>query len=314
MIQIDTNSIAILKLTTYDQDGFPVNVSGYPTVQLENPDTGAIIASGQGALVDANYPGEYEYEVPRIYTSIDRVLKVVWTYYVNQIQLNHIEYLYVITPYNPVDEIIEELGLSSRPEDVNYYPYEKIISASRTAKMIIDNYLGFSIGKSEKTIVAYGNNTDILNLPSRIISFDILKENDLEVINKLNNINIFGYDVEITETNYALRIAPNLGDDILEYEKPNLIGINHGKFRDGYRYEIYGTMGWNYIPLEVKQANFLIINDLLCTDSVWRNKYVKKINTGQTSIELSGQAYFGTGNALADNILNKFKMIQAVVI
>lgn len=314
MIQIDTDSIAVLKLTTYDKDGFPAAVDGYPTVQLLDPDTGAIVTFGQAQVVDSDYPGEYKYEVPRIFTSTDKVLKVVWTYYVNQTQLNSIEYLYVVTPYAPVDEVIEELGLSSRPEDPNYYPYEKIIAAGRAAKMIIDTYLGFSVGKSEGTITAYGSGADVLVLPSKLISVSTLKENGLEVINNNDNINTFGYDVEITETGYGLRIIANSGDDISEYERPSVLGIGSGRFRDGYRYEISGVVGWNYIPIEIKQAAFLIINDLLCTDSVWRNKYIKKINNGQTSIEFSGQTYFGTGNAIADAILSKFKMIQAVII
>jgi hypothetical protein len=58
----------------------------------------------------------------------------------------------------------------------------------------------------------------------------------------------------------------------------------------------------------------LIVNDLLCNDSIWRSKYVKKMNTGQMSVELSSLAFAGTGNAIADAILQKFKMIQLVII
>ena len=47
---------------------------------------------------------------------------------------------------------------------------------------------------------------------------------------------------------------------------------------------------------------------------MWRTKYVKKINSGQMSVELSSQSFNGTGNALVDSILQKFKMIQAVII
>jgi hypothetical protein len=59
---------------------------------------------------------------------------------------------------------------------------------------------------------------------------------------------------------------------------------------------------------------FLLVNDLLCSDSTWRTKYVKKIDSGQMSVELSSLTFNGTGNAIVDSILQKFKSIQAVVI
>jgi hypothetical protein len=180
---------------------------------------------------------------------------------------------------------------------------------------MINTELGFSIGKYEKTVVAYGDGADVLLLPEKIISISSIYENDELVINNSNNYNVFGYEVEVTETGYGIRIIPtNPGDDIDEEEEFDYIGLNKGRFRDGYRYEITGTFGWNYVPVEIKQCMYLLINDLLCNDSLWRTKYVKKINSGQMSVELSSQSFNGTGNALVDAILQKFKMIQAVII
>lgn len=315
MLQVDTDNIAVLNLITYGKDGVPHAADGLPTITVYNTETDAVLVSASAVLVDTDYPGEYTYELSSIHTSSEKVLRLLWRYSVHGLLVTNTEYLYVVNPYVTVDETILELGYSSRIEDPNYFPFEKIVSAERTARMMINEYLGFSIGKKEGTIVCYGTGSDILPLYSKVVDVVKLTENDQLVIDHETGYNIFGNDIEVTETGYGVRIIPsNPGDNIDEQEIIDVFGNSKGKFREGYRYEVYGIIGWNYIPLEIKQAAFLLINDLLCSDSSWRTKYIKKINNGQMSVEISGLTYHGTGNAIADSILNKFRMIQAVII
>lgn len=315
MLEIYTGNTGHINITTNDSQGFPASPDfGLPpTIKLINPETNQTVVQSSGTIIDIDYPGEYEYLIPSQYLQADAVFKIEWTYNIDGYPVIETDYLYITTPYATIDEISEELGFSMRSEDPNYERYEKIQSAERLAKMLIDNELGFSLGKKSTTVTAYGSGADVLVLPSRIISISSLKENGELVID--TNYNIFGYNVEITETNYGIRIIPtNPGDDIDEQEQFDFTGLNKGQFRDGYRYEVTGIFGWSYIPQEIKQCMFLLINDILCNENTWRSKYVKKINNGQMSVELSSLAYTGTGNALVDSILQKFKMIQAVVI
>lgn len=314
MIEVYTGSLGKINLTTYE-DGTPVEPDSAPTVVVIDAETGSSVATGTAVLIDADYEGEYEFTLPISATSTDRVLKATWSYTISNKNMQEVDYVYVTTPYATIDEIISELGYSSQPQDANYFSYDKVKSAERVARMMIDEYLGFSLGKSTGTIVAYGDGADVLILPSKMISFTKLTENDRVVIDTTENYNQFGYDVEITETGYALRIiAQTPGDDISEQEYYDIINLRSGQFRNGYRYEVTGVVGWNYIPVEIKQSMFLLVNDLLCNDSTWRTKYVKKINSGQMSVELSSLTFNGTGNAIVDAILQKFKSIQAVVI
>jgi hypothetical protein len=314
LIEVYTGSLGKINLTTYE-DGVPVEPDTAPTVVLVDAETGSSVATGTAVLVDPDYEGEYEFTLPISATSTDRVLKATWSYTVSTKNMQEVEYVYVTTPYATVDEIMSELGYSSQSQDPNYFSYDKIKSAERVARMMINDYLGFELGKYTGTLVAYGDGADVLILPSKMISVNKLTENDRVVIDNVLNYNQFGYDVEITETGYALRIIPNTpGDDISEQEYYDIINLRSGQFRNGYRYEVSGVVGWNYIPVEIKQSVFLLVNDLLCNDSTWRAKYVKKINSGQMSVELSSLTFTGTGNALADSILQKFKSIQAVII
>lgn len=315
MIEVYTGGIGKIYLTTYDEDGFPAAPDSNPTILVEDAETGEVAAQSVASLIDSDYPGEYSFVLPQSCMTCDKIFKLTWEYILDSRTNRIVEYLYVNTPYCTVDEIITELGFSSRPENTNYYPYEKIKTAERTSRMMIDNELGFSMGRDNKPITAYGDGADVLRLPKRIISISKVYENDELVYDASTGLNIIGFDIEITETSYGIRIVPaNPGDDIDEQEEFDYTGLTKGRFRDGYRYEIEGIFGWEYIPIEIKQATFLLVNDLLCSDSIWRSRYVKKINSGQMSVELSSLSFNGTGNALADSLINKFKMIQAVII
>jgi hypothetical protein len=314
LIEVYTGSVGTIELITY-KDGVPVAPDSTPSVVVTNAETGASVASGNATILNPDYCGEYYYNLPSSATSTDRVLKVVWSYSISGRSIQETEYVYVVTPYATVDEIVAELGYSSRPEDPNYFSYEKIRTAERAARMMISNELGFTMGKRTGSTTAYGSGADVLVLSEKILSISELYENDELMVDVSENYNIFGFNVEITETGYGIRIVPpNPGDDIDERESIDFIGYEKGRFRDGYRYKINGVLGWNYIPAEIKQCVFLLVNDLLCNDSIWRSRYVKKINSGQMSVELSSLTFNGTGNAIVDAILQKFKMIQAVII
>ena len=315
MIEISSGSIAKIYLTTYGTDGLATQPDSAPTVSIIDAETGSSVVSGNATLISVDDVGEYYYQLPTSATAYDRILKITWQYTISSKTTSIDEYLYVTTPYATVDEIISELGYSSNTSDDNYFPYEKIVSAERVARMMINTELGYAMTKKSKTITAYGSGADVLLLPERIISFTKIAENDEVVIDTSINYNIFGFNVELTETNQALRIVPpSPGDNIDEQENIDYTGLTHGRFRNDYRYEITGIFGWTYIPSEIKQAIFLLVNDLLCNDSIWRSRYIKKINSTQMSVELSSLSYMGTGNALADSLIQKFKMIQAVII
>jgi hypothetical protein len=314
LIEVYAGSSTKVNVTTYF-NGEPTEPVEAPQAVVKDASTNTILLVDYAEQTDDEYVGEYELLLPANVTAIERILKIEWEYQIGEEYFNSTEYIYVTIPYLTVDEIILELGFSPYPEGANYQPFEKIHAAARTARMIINNYLGFSLTENTNPVVAYGTNADVLSLPHRIIEFKKLYENDQLIIDIDEDINNWGVELEITETNNALRvIASTAGEDIQESERSFILDINPAKFKDGYRYKVEGTFGYQVLPLEVKQAMLLIVNDLLCNDSIWRSKYVKKMNTGQMSVELSSLAFAGTGNAIADAILQKFKMIQLVII
>jgi hypothetical protein len=315
LLEVYTGSVGKISLTTYDRDGLPAQPDALPELSVYDAETGStLLNDADPYLIDSDYPGEYEFVLSEQMTSYDRVLRIEWHYSVGGNHTLETEFIYVITPYATIDEIVKELGFSSRPEDYNYFSYDKVRSAERVARMIIDTELGFSIGKKYKTATFYGTGSDVLFLNESIVEIESLEENDQVVIDLGENLNTFGYPVEITETGYAIRIVKDPGSEVYEQEILDPAGFNLGRFKNGSKYDVYGLFGWNYVPVEIKQSVFLLVNDLLCSENIWRTKYLKKINSGQMSVEISSLAFTGTGNAIVDSLLQKFKSIQAVII
>jgi len=56
------------------------------------------------------------------------------------------------------------------------------------------------------------------------------------------------------------------------------------------------------------------MGDYFAKDKVWTNKYVKSVSTFDWDFEYSSDAYKGTGNAYADQLLYPYVLTTMVVI
>jgi hypothetical protein len=225
----------------------------------------------------------------------------------------------------PIDAA-NELGFSLSPTSSKYRSEKELLSAERLARYTIEEVTGLSFGKESKTVTAYGQNSDVLVLNEQILSISQIKENGVVVYNPTSNINEFVYTFEPTESGRSIRVA-NYGD-IREYEGEPLINIAGGNsetsysstglrasaFKGGSRYEVTGTYGFNSVPGDVQQAAILLINDFLCQESTWRTKYVQQASMSDFKFTFLGEAFSGTGNAIADRILSRYQTLGMVVI
>jgi len=58
----------------------------------------------------------------------------------------------------------------------------------------------------------------------------------------------------------------------------------------------------------------MLVDDYLCRDKAWREKYVKKLSNGDWSVEFDGRAFSGTGNSIVDAILSDYVWHRMIVI
>ena len=75
-----------------------------------------------------------------------------------------------------------------------------------------------------------------------------------------------------------------------------------------------GKYGWDKVPGNVQQACVELMKDYFGKDNIWKNKYIKNIQTFDWKFEYSSEVYSGTGNAYADQLLAPYVINRMVVI
>lgn len=312
MIEIPNNTLHKVSLLVV-KDGLPYPPNGTPAYEVFDANTGDLLIDGN-SIQDISDIGNYYFYLDSDVTAFDRTLKVVWTYQMDYKEYTNTEYMEVTTPYAEREEIITELGLGSEPQDLNYFSDQKLRIAERIARLQINNYTGREFNQRLGSQVAYGMGSDTLIFSERMTSFYKLEEDDIVVYDTENNINLLGYNLELTETGQGIRIVNASEADVTTYPPTAYMSPPKLKFKSGSRYKAYGVLGYSYIPLQVKQAALLLISDNLYNDSLWRQKYISEFDTGQMKVKLRDTAFTGTGNLLADDMLDQFKITGIVVI
>jgi hypothetical protein len=269
---------------------------------------------------------QWTVSLPLEATAIQQTVEVHWFFHIDGDELEQRFYYDIATPLIMPIDAANELGFSLSPTSSKYRSEKELLSAERLARYTIEEVTGLSFGQESKTVTAYGQNNDVLVLNEQILSISQIKENGVVVYNPTDNINEFVYTFEPTESGRSIRVA-NYGD-IREYEGEPLINIAGGNsetsysstglrasaFRGGSRYEVTGTYGFNSVPGDVQQAAILLINDFLCQESTWRTKYVQQASMSDFKFTFLGEAFSGTGNAIADRILSRYQTLGMVVI
>lgn len=265
--------------------------------------------------------GTYQVVLPFSYSVRNRKFKLVWSYIVSSVSGTHTTYVDVVTPYINLNEHIDSLNLGSDPSDPNYKTYNDIRVAEKYARKIIEDYTGQEFSLYDDTEVVYGNNSDILPLPYKINSIYQLYSNDILFIDNTTSpvTNNWTYTPIISETGFGIRVdRTGLIDNTVYVANgmvPPTINDNiNGAFAKDVRYKVVGKYGWDLVPNNVQQACVELMKDYFSKDNIWRNKYVKNIQTFDWQFEYSGDSYSGTGNAYVDQLLNPYVINGMVVI
>lgn len=312
MIELPVNSSHRIDIIVIKND-MSVEPDATPTYSIYDASTGDLVKSGT-ATADTNDVGRYYVDINGEISSYDRTLKITWEYDLDGNTITGDEFTVISTPYAEVGEIIDELGLGTEPTDLNFYPYAKLRAAERLARFQIDNYTGRTFGQRLGAQVVYGNNSDTLIFTEAMTAFTKIEQDDVVIYDSEIGYNALSYNIVLTETGQAVRLT-NTGDSDVSILPPTATWTApRPHFVNGSRYKIYGTLGYSYVPVQVKQAAMLLVNDHLFNDSLWRERYISEFNTGQMQVKLRDTAFTGTGNLLADDLLDQFKITGIVVI
>jgi hypothetical protein len=307
-----TASDAVPTVKVYD-------VTSDPTISpAVSPNTLLTTLTSTASETDA---GSYYVNLPLSYTQRQRKFKLVWEYAVGASPVSHTSYVDITTPYTNIYEAMNELNFGVDASDPNYKSYEDVKRAERFARKLIEDYTDQDFFTYDDVEVVFGNDSDILPLPYRITDIHKLYHNDILLVDNLANpvVNNWLYEPMISESNFGIRIDRTSLLDNTVYIANGMVPptindtYNGMAFSKNVRYRVEGRYGWEEVPNNVQLACIELMKDYFAKDTVWRNKYVKNIQTFDWQFEYSGDAYTGTGNQLADKLLGAYVLTQMVV-
>lgn len=265
--------------------------------------------------------GTYQVVLPFSYSVRNRKFKLVWSYTVSSVAGTHTIYVDVVTPYLNLNEHIDSFNFGSDPSDPNYKTYNDIKVAEKYARKLIEDYTRQYFYLYDDVEIVYGDNSDILPIPYKINTIYELYSNDILLIdnNASPAVNNWLYSPIVSETGFGIRVnRTDLIDNTVYIANgmvPPTINDNiNGAFSKNVRYKIVGKYGWASVPDEVQTACVELVKDYFGKDVIWRNKYVKNIQTFDWQFEYNDNAYRGTGNAYVDQLLIDYVINGMVVV
>lgn len=297
-------------------DGVLTQADNLPTVFLYDADNDTTPLTGfNNQVVDEDPTGVYSYLLTTLLTGTEKVLKVVWRYLVNGAVFNQEDFYRVSSVYASVSDIQDFLDLGNDGSQLNYKSPEKITSAEKIARTIIDGYTGQSFTKYSGSQEVFGKGADAVHVTEKMLTIEKVWENDVLVIDNTitPNFNTFGFALEPSPTGFSVRII-NQNSNVRYDNQMDPTSTRFGRFRDNARYKFQGQIGYKYVPEDIKMAAMLLVGDILSNDYNWRNKYLSRVNLSEVSFQMAKGAFNGTGNVTVDNILDQYRNTNIVII
>lgn len=301
-----TDSLPVVKIYDITMDP-AINPSISPATLL------AMVTS----VADETNLGSYYINVPYQYTDRNRTLKLQWEYTISGTSVVKYDEVFIVTPYVDFNHV-QDLGFSIDYSDPGYKSYKDLLRAERYARKQIEQYTGQNFYLYDDLFLVYGYDSDVLPLPAKIYELHELYVNDILLVDTINDIDNWNYPVEISESGYGIKInrAGMLDNTVYTANGmiPPSIHNSTGVFQSGAAYKVQGRFGWDRVPDNVELAAIELMKDFFSKDLMWKNKYVKSISTFDWDFEYTGDAYTGTGNAYADNLLADYVLTTKIEI
>lgn len=263
--------------------------------------------------------GSYKINIPFYLTNRNRSLKIRWNYEINGDSLEHYTDVDIVQPYCNLAEAIEDMNLGTDPSDPNYRTYHDLVMAEKYARKAIENYTGQRFSLYDDVITVYGSGSDVLPLPFKLNTLHELYGNDILLVDTINEINNWNYATQISESGFGIRVnrADMLDNTVYTANgmvPPSISDSGSGAFIKDYVYRVQGRYGWKEVPNDIEIACVELMKDYFSKDTVWRAKYVNSVQSFDWHFEYNAEAYRGTGNVYADQILLPYVLTQLMVI
>ena len=184
-ILLDTNSPIKHRLfwkgEPYDSDVMPhVHVYDITRDHTIDPpiDPSQLLITLYAEKVETDF-GVYQVFLPLSLTDRVREFRLVWNYEIEGNDVTKEIEVYVTMPYADITQAIDDLGFGTDPSDPDYHTYAELQAAERWARKLIEDATNQSFYPYLGQFNLYGDDSDFLPLPERIIALHKLEENDI---------------------------------------------------------------------------------------------------------------------------------------
>ncbi len=246
---------------------------------------------------------------------LEAILPYDWEYTYGDIRYKRRETVDIVTPLAEW----EDFQASFNENGLSYNDFRKV---EQLVRQIITAHCGQTFGKFIGTLPAEGNGLDGLMLSRKILSVTDVSwfQSGQNVINvydpqqwvpdyQFGDPDFVSFGTagawEISGEGWVVR-----RNSYYRHQDPT-VPKGH-TFSRNVTYQIAGVYGWDSVPGAVQKAASLLIEDYICPDSNYRNKYLDSIKFDQHRLDYHQKAWAGTGNVMADQLLREFRVAPVI--
>lgn len=242
-------------------------------------------------------------ELPLSQTQENGEVEVVWTFVVDGQPATKTDVFNVVTPLVSLADIKTELELDEDVTDT------QLIMAERRVRKIIEAHCGQKFHAQVETLTVNGQGDRYLRLPKRLVTAS-------DVIDSRNAISWVGY--VIAHGGWSLKRTTGYYYDVVTTVAPIYAPYQYGgKYATWPRditWDITGTWGWSRVPDAVSEAALVLLEQRLCGQAAYRDSYLSSMKASDWRFDYFQEAIQGTGNVVADQLLENFVVVGTAVV
>lgn len=198
----------------------------------------------------------------------------------------------VVKPYCDISSVSDQLGIT----------VGKTIQCEKVARKIIEAEAGeFGFVRKEKEL--YGMGLDYLPLDEKIQKLYYLRENGVLIYDHEDS-NLQEYKISVDGTSIVTSVSPV---NKMEYKYVWRDRYLDTDFFYGYDYLVDADFGYKAIPEDIQEACEILIQDIVNDNMKYYNRNIVEFNNLEFRIKFSNRSFDGSGNAIVDKILAKYK-------
>lgn len=289
----DTNRDVILSL--------PITPTATPVVKLIGVDDGEDYTLNNVTVADGNIT----ITIPFRYLSYDTNIPVQFSfpYEDDSVPLNFLETVNVKVS-TPILDKATIRSILTTPGVTDQITDEDIVSIERATRYIIMANTGQDFGHYKEERRVHGDLRELIELPGRLIELDSIDGS------------LFLGDLHTTPSRRFIHKTTLFDERWRNYLNQPQPTVMNGPIynpllrrpRDKFWIDhiFSGTWGWESVPEDVQEAAKLLINDYACSESAYRDRYLNTMKSADWEIDFATNAWAMTGNARADQLLNKY--------